>query len=47
VLKVENSKFMNKLIPNSNLIIISNMRHLIEEEILDQFKDKLKIHLSS
>ena len=47
VLKVENSKFMNKLIPNSNLIIISNMRHLIEEEILEQFKDKLKIHLSS
>tara|TARA_B100000085_G_scaffold129049_1_gene117472 strand:+ start:2690 stop:3622 length:933 start_codon:yes stop_codon:yes gene_type:complete len=47
VLKVENSKFMNKLIPNSNLIVISNMRHLIEEEILDQFKDKLKIHLSS
>jgi len=47
VLKVENSKFINKLIPNSNLIIISNMRHLIEEEILDQFKDKLKIHLSS
>ena len=47
VLKVENSKFMNKLIPNSNLIVISNMRHLIEEEILDQFKDKLKTHLSS
>jgi len=45
VLNVSNSKFMNKLIPNSELIIIPNMRHLIEEEILDQFKDRLKIHL--
>jgi hypothetical protein len=36
---------MNELIPNSDLIVISNMRHLIEEEILNQFKDKLKTHL--
>jgi len=37
---------MNKLIPNSELIVIDNMRHLIEEEILDQFKEKLLEHLS-
>ena len=45
VLNVKNSHLMNKLIPDSNLIVIPNMRHLIEEEILDQFKDKLKITL--
>ena len=47
VLNVKNSYFMNKLIANSDLIVIPNMRHLIEEEILDQFKDKLKLHLSA
>ena len=47
VLNVKNSHLMNKLIPDSNLIVIPNMRHLIEEEILDQFKDKLKIHLKT
>jgi pimeloyl-ACP methyl ester carboxylesterase len=47
VLRAENSRFMNKLIPNSDLVIIENMRHLIEEEILDQFKAKLKHHLLS
>jgi non-heme chloroperoxidase len=45
VLQSENSRFMNKLIPNSELIIIDNMRHLIEDEILDQFKEKLRDHL--
>ena len=38
---------MNKLIAKSELIVIPNMRHLIEEEILDQFKDKLKLHLGA
>ena len=47
VLNVKNSYFMNKLIANSDLIVIPNMRHLIEEEILDQFKDKLKLHLGA
>ena len=47
VLRAENSRFMHKLIPNSDLVIIKNMRHLIEEEILDQFKAKLKHHLLS
>ena len=43
---VKNSYVMNNLIPNSELIVIPNMRHLIEEEILDQFKVKLLEHLS-
>ena len=47
VLNVKNSYLMNELIPDSDLIVIPNMRHLIEEEILDQFKDKLKIHLKT
>ena len=47
VLNVKNSYFLNKLIVNSELIVIPNMRHLIEEEILNQFKDKLKLHLSA
>ena len=47
VLNVKNSYFMNKLIANSELIVIPNMRHLIEEETLNQFKEKLKLHLSA
>jgi hypothetical protein len=46
-LRAENSRFIHKLIPNSDLVIIENMRHLIEEEILDQFKSRLKHHLLS
>jgi pimeloyl-ACP methyl ester carboxylesterase len=45
VLNVKNSYIMNSLIPKSELIVISNMRHLIEEEILEQFKVKLLEHL--
>jgi hypothetical protein len=37
---------MVKLIPQSKLVVIPNMRHLIEEEILEQFKDDLLAHLS-
>lgn len=47
VINVKNSHKMHQLIPNSELVIIPNMRHLIEEEILDQFKDKLVSHLAS
>jgi len=47
VLSAENSRYMHQLIPKSDLVIIRNMRHLIEEEILDQFKAKLKHHLLS
>ena len=40
-------QIFEQFIPNSDLVIIKNMRHLIEEEILDQFKAKLKHHLLS
>ena len=46
VIEVKNAYTMNKLIPSSKLITIPNMRHLIEEEILDQFKEELLIHLN-
>ena len=46
VIDVKNAYKMEKLIPNSKLMVIPNMRHLIEEEILDQFKEDLLIHLS-
>ena len=47
LLKVKNAYKMHKLIPGSELIIIEDMRHLIEQPILDQFKDKLIIHLNT
>jgi len=47
VIDVKNAYKMKKLIPNSKLIVIPNMRHLIEEEILDQFKQDLLIHLKN
>jgi pimeloyl-ACP methyl ester carboxylesterase len=47
VIDVKNSRLMQKLIRNSKLIVIPNMRHLIEEEILDQFKDRLINHLTT
>ena len=47
VIDVKNAYRMEKLIPNSKLIVIPNMRHLIEEEILDQFKQDLLIHLKN
>ena len=46
VIDVKNAYKMEKLIPNSKLVVITNMRHLIEEEILDQFKEDLLLHLN-
>ena len=46
VINIKNSYRMHKLIPKSKLIVISNMRHLIEPEILEQFKLQLTEHLS-
>jgi pimeloyl-ACP methyl ester carboxylesterase len=46
VIDVKNAYRMVKLIPQSKLVVIPNMRHLIEEEILEQFKDDLLAHLS-
>ena len=47
LLKVKNAYKMHELIPGSELIIIEDMRHLIEQPILDQFKNKLIIHLNT
>ncbi|MDC0872946.1 alpha/beta hydrolase [Gammaproteobacteria bacterium] len=47
LLKVKNAYKMHKLITASELIIIEDMRHLIEQPILDQFKDRLIIHLNT
>ena len=44
---LKNAYKMHKLIPASELIIIEDMRHLIEQPILDQFKDRLIIHLKA
>jgi len=47
LIKVKNAYKTNKLIDNSNLIIISDMRHLIEVPVFNQFKDDLLKHLNS
>ena len=47
VIGVKNAYRMHKLIQESKLIVIPNMRHLIEEEILDQFKQDLLVHLKN
>ena len=45
LIKVKNAYKTNKIIDNSNLIIISDMRHLIEVPVFNQFKDDLLKHL--
>ena len=47
LIKVKNAYKTNKLIHNSNLIIIPDMRHLIEVPVFNQFKDDLLKHLNS
>ena len=47
MIQLKNAYKMHKLIPASELIIIEDMRHLIEQPILDQFKDRLIIHLKT
>ena len=46
LIKVKNAYKTNKLIPNSELIILPQMRHLIEPPIFDLFKDDLLNHLT-
>ena len=46
LIKVKNAYKTNKLIPNSELIILSEMRHLIEPPIFNLFKDDLLNHLT-
>ena len=46
LIKVKNAYKTNKLIKNSSLIILPNMRHLIEPPVFDLFKDDLLSHLN-
>ena len=46
LIKVKNAYKTKKLIPNSELIILSEMRHLIEPPIFNLFKDDLLNHLT-
>ena len=47
LIKVKNAYKANKLIKGSNLIIIDDMRHLIEPPVFDQFKENLLEHLET
>ena len=47
LIKVKNAFHTHKLIKNSNLKVIKNMGHLIEEPIFDQFKIDLINHLDT
>ena len=46
LINVKNAYKTNKLIKNSSLIILPNMRHLIEPPVFDLFKDELLAHLN-
>ena len=45
LIDVKNAYRSNKLIKGSKLVIIDNMRHLIEAPVFDQFKSDLLAHL--
>ena len=47
LIKVKNAYRTNKLIKDSKLIVIPDMRHLIEPPVFDQFKRDLLNHLKS
>ena len=47
LIKVKNAYITNKLIKDSKLIVISDMRHLIEPPVFDQFKQDLLKHLKN
>ena len=47
LIKVKNAYKTNKLIKDSKLIVISDMRHLIEPPVFDQFKQDLLNHLKN
>jgi len=46
LIKVKNAYKANRLIKNSQLIVLSEMRHMIEPPIFDQFKEDLLKHLA-
>ena len=45
--EIKNAYKTNKLIKDSKLIVISDMRHLIEPPVFDQFKQDLLKHLKN
>jgi pimeloyl-ACP methyl ester carboxylesterase len=47
LIKVKNAYKSNKLIKNSKLIVLPEMRHLIEPPVFEKFKKNLLIHLTS
>ncbi len=47
LIKVKNAYKTSKLIKDSKLIVISDMRHLIEPPVFDQFKQDLLKHLKN
>ena len=47
LIKVKNAYRTNKLIKDSKLKVIPDMRHLIEPPVFDQFKQDLLNHLKS
>ena len=47
LIKVKNAYRANKFIKGSKLIIIDDMRHLIEPPVFDQFKEDLLEHLQT
>jgi pimeloyl-ACP methyl ester carboxylesterase len=47
LIKVKNAYRTNKLIKDSKLIVIPDMRHLIEPPVFDQFKQDLLKHLKN
>ena len=47
LIKVKNAYRTNKLIKDSKLIVIPDMRHLIEPPVFDQFKQDLLNHLKN
>ena len=47
LIKVKNAYRLNRLIKTSKMIIIDDMRHLIEPPVFDQFKEDLLEHLKT
>ena len=47
LIKVKNAYKANKLITDSELIVLPNMRHMIEPPVFNRFKEDLLNHLSS
>ena len=45
LIRVKNSYRIHKLIKNSTLLVIDNMRHLVEENIINKFSKELLEHL--